>query len=63
MLLLTLKEHYKVTQAAVDFTLSQVKQTVAFLMEDVKKKVMNILKDRSSDDVDGILYNLFRDVL
>ena len=53
LLLLTLKERYKVTQAAVDFTLTQVKQTVALLMEDVKGKVMDILKDGSTrhDDI------------
>ncbi len=56
LLLLTLKERYRVTQTAIDYTLSQIKQTVVLLMEDVKESVKRVVKDKAAIDatvIDG----------
>ena len=39
LFLLTLKEKHRLTQAAVDFTLSQVKQLTKYVVEDVQSSV------------------------
>lgn len=48
LLLLTLKERYRLTQVALDYTIGQMKQTMALLLEDVKGAVKSKLAD---DDV------------
>lgn len=52
MLLLTLKERYKLTQTAVDFVLSQVKETVSLVTDEVKKGVKNSLADVDEETID-----------
>lgn len=54
LLLLTLKERYRLTQVALDFTLGQMKQTVALVLEDVKAAVKNklVADEVDADEVD-----------
>ena len=44
LFLLTLKEKHRLTQAAVDFTLSQVKQLTKYVVEDVQSSVLGELQ-------------------
>ena len=60
LLLLILKERYKVTQAAIDFAVSQVKQTVALLVDDLKETVKKVLKERCS--CNSVIHDCFENL-
>ncbi len=44
LLLLTLKEKYKVTQTAIDFTVGQLKEIIEYMFDDVKMAVEKTLE-------------------
>ena len=49
LFLLTMKERYKLTQSAVDFSLLQIRQMFHYVLDDVKTAVIEKLGDSVGD--------------
>lgn len=56
LLLLTLKERHRLTQAAVNFSVGQIKQMVLHVLDDVKASVKSKLDVDGRSDIDECFY-------
>lgn len=54
LLLLTLKERYRLSQSAVNFAVGQIKQITAHILDDVKASVKQRIDDVSSINSDDV---------